>query len=35
MKQYVLQEFHNQKEIIVLIRGMKNPITIMNTSSHT
>ena len=35
LKQYVLQEFHNPKDIIVLVRDMKNPSTILNKSSPT
>ena len=35
MKQYILREFHNPKEIIILVRYLKYPTTVLNTSITT
>ena len=31
MKQYILREFQNYEDIIVLVRDLKYPTTILNT----
>ena len=31
MKQYILREFQNSEDIIVLVRDLKYPTTILNT----
>ena len=35
LKQYILREFQNPEEIIVLVRDLKYPTTVLNTSRPT
>ena len=35
MKQYALREFHNPEDISVLVRDVKDPITVLNKSRPT
>ena len=35
MKHYILREFHNPEDIVILVRDLKDPTTVLNTSIPT